>query len=62
MRLHAFTFSRKDRMKDISHDIVEQCQNGNTAAFSEIVQRYERPLFAYVYILDVHLLPEIRKI
>jgi RNA polymerase sigma-70 factor (ECF subfamily) len=36
-------------MKEISKEILSECQNGNVAAFARLVERYERPLFAYVY-------------
>ena len=36
-------------MDEISEHIIEQCRAGNTAAFAEIVRRYERPLFGYIY-------------
>ncbi len=48
-------------MKEISKEILSECQNGNVAAFAKLVQRYERPLFAYVYRLGcgtVDLEPE----
>lgn len=36
-------------MIEIATDTIETCQQGNTAAFAEIVQVFERPLFAFVY-------------
>ena len=35
-------------MQDIAQETIERCQDGNAAAFAEVVDRYERPLFAYV--------------
>ena len=48
-------------MQEVSEDIISRCQNGNVAAFAQLVERYERPLFAYVYRLGcatVDLEPE----
>jgi len=48
-------------MQEVSKDIICRCQNGNVAAFAKLVERYERPLFAYVYRLGcatVDLAPE----
>jgi len=36
-------------MIDIATETIKTCQQGNTAAFAEIVQVFERPLFAFVY-------------
>ncbi len=36
-------------MKEIPEEIILNCQNGSAAAFAELVDRYEKPLFAYVY-------------
>lgn len=36
-------------MKEIASETIVQCQKGNAAAFSEIVNRYERPLFAFIF-------------
>jgi len=36
-------------MIDIAADTIKTCQQGNAAAFAEIVQAFERPLFAFVY-------------
>ena len=36
-------------MIEIATDTIRTCQQGNTAAFAEIVQVFERPLFAFVY-------------
>ncbi|MCH8216120.1 MAG: sigma-70 family RNA polymerase sigma factor [Planctomycetes bacterium] len=36
-------------MTEISPETIELCQRGDAAAFTQVVQRYERPLFAYVY-------------
>lgn len=36
-------------MTEISRETIELCQMGDAAAFAQVVQRYERPLFAYVY-------------
>ena len=36
-------------MTEISPETIELCQGGDAAAFAQVVQRYERPLFAYVY-------------
>jgi RNA polymerase sigma-70 factor (ECF subfamily) len=36
-------------MDEIPEHVIEQCRKGSTAAFADIVRRYERPLFAYVY-------------
>ena len=40
-------------MDKISEHIIEQCRKGNPEAFVQIVRRYERPLFAYVYRLGL---------
>lgn len=37
------------RMTEISPETIELCQRSDAAAFAQVVQRYERPLFAYVY-------------
>ena len=39
-------------MQELPKEIVSRCQNGSATAFAEVVQRYERPLFAYVYRLN----------
>ena len=39
-------------MQELSKEIVSRCQNGSATAFAELVKRYERPLFAYVYRLN----------
>ncbi len=39
-------------MQEVPKEIISRCQNGSTTAFAEVVQRYERPLFAYVYRLN----------
>ncbi|MHC4456065.1 MAG: RNA polymerase sigma factor [Planctomycetota bacterium] len=39
-------------MQEVSKEIISQCQNGSATAFAELVQRYERPLFAYIYRLN----------
>ena len=36
-------------MTEISPETIELCQRGDAAAFAQVVRRYERPLFAYVY-------------
>ena len=36
-------------MIEIATETIKICQQGNTAAFAEIVQVFERPLFAFVY-------------
>jgi RNA polymerase sigma-70 factor (ECF subfamily) len=36
-------------MDEIPEHVIEQCRKGSPAAFADIVRRYERPLFAYVY-------------
>ena len=36
-------------MIEVATDTIKTCQQGNTAAFAEIVQVFERPLFAFVY-------------
>ena len=36
-------------MTEISPETIELCQQGDAAAFAQVVQRYERPLFAYAY-------------
>jgi RNA polymerase sigma-70 factor (ECF subfamily) len=36
-------------MIEITTHTIRSCQQGNTAAFAEIVQVFERPLFAFVY-------------
>ena len=36
-------------MKEIPQEIILRCQNGSAQAFAELVDRYEKPLFAYVY-------------
>jgi RNA polymerase sigma-70 factor (ECF subfamily) len=36
-------------MIEIATDTIKTCQQGNTAAFAQIVQVFERPLFAFVY-------------
>ncbi len=36
-------------MIEIATHTIHACQQGNTAAFAEIVQIFERPLFAFVY-------------
>jgi len=32
----------------ISDETIKACQNGDPAAFAEVVKRFERPLFAYI--------------
>lgn len=39
-------------MQEIASEIVQQCQAGQTAVFSTIVQHYERALLAYVVRLN----------
>lgn len=39
-------------MQEVSKEIIQKCQNGNAAAFFELVQCYKSPLFAYVYRLN----------
>ncbi len=39
-------------MQEIPKETIVRCQNGSETAFAELVQRYERPLFAYVYRLN----------
>ncbi len=39
-------------MQELSKEIVSRCQNGSATAFAELVKRYERPLFAYIYRLN----------
>jgi len=39
-------------MQEVSEEIISSCQDGSARAFAELVQRYERPLFAYVYRLN----------
>ena len=39
-------------MQEIPKETILRCQNGSAAAFAELVERYERPLFAYVYRLN----------
>ena len=36
-------------MTEPSADTIEQCRRGDTRAFASVFERYERPLFAYVY-------------
>ncbi|NQV34514.1 MAG: RNA polymerase sigma factor [Phycisphaeraceae bacterium] len=36
-------------MIEIATETIKTCQEGNTAAFAEIVRVFERPLFAFVY-------------
>ena len=36
-------------MKEIEPETIIQCQKGNAAAFAEVVNRYERPLFAFIF-------------
>jgi RNA polymerase sigma-70 factor (ECF subfamily) len=36
-------------MREVSKEAISRCQNGNVAAFAELVEQYERRLFAYVY-------------
>ena len=36
-------------MDEVSIEIIRQCQNGSAEAFSEVVECYERPIFAYIY-------------
>ena len=47
-------------MIEIAADTIETCQQGNTAAFAEIVQVFERPLFAFVY--RMHCTPRGRDV
>ncbi|MHC4396637.1 MAG: RNA polymerase sigma factor [Planctomycetota bacterium] len=39
-------------MQEVPKEIIYRCQNGSATAFAELVGRYERPLFAYVYRLN----------
>ena len=39
-------------MQEVPTETILKCQNGSATAFAELVQRYERPLFAYVYRLN----------
>ena len=39
-------------MQEIPKETILRCRNGSATAFAELVQRYERPLFAYVYRLN----------
>ena len=39
-------------MQELSKEIVSRCQNGSATAFTELVKRYERSLFAYIYRLN----------
>lgn len=40
-------------MDEISEHIIEQCRKGNPEVFVQIVRRYEKPLFTYVYRLGL---------
>lgn len=35
-------------MNDVPNETIRRCQAGHAAAFAEVVERYERPVFAYV--------------
>ncbi|MBN2456558.1 MAG: RNA polymerase sigma factor [Sedimentisphaerales bacterium] len=39
-------------MQEVPEDIIYRCQNGSATAFAQLVQCYERTLFAYVYRLN----------
>jgi RNA polymerase sigma-70 factor, ECF subfamily len=39
-------------MLEIPLETIGRCQDGDAEAFAEVVSRYERPLFAYVYRLQ----------
>jgi len=36
-------------MEDISRDTIGRCREGDMEAFSNVVERYERPVYAYIY-------------
>ena len=39
-------------MQEIPQETIERCQDGDAGAFASVVERYERPLWAYVYRLQ----------
>jgi len=39
-------------MQEVPKETISRCQDGSATAFAELVERYERPLFAYVYRLN----------
>ncbi len=39
-------------MQEVPNETILKCQDGSATAFAELVGRYERPLFAYVYRLN----------
>jgi len=36
-------------MSDVTDEMIERCRSGDASAFAQVVETYERPLFAYVY-------------
>lgn len=41
-------FDSQNTMNDVPNETIRRCQAGNAAAFAEVVERFERPVFAYV--------------
>jgi len=36
-------------MEEIGLDIIKNCQNGSAEAFATVVERYEKPIFSFLY-------------